>query len=479
MYGEEQISFLKTKHYLQGDETIEQRIDDIINVVKKHEHKYSEGLGERIRYLITNQILSPSTPQWANLGRKNSRDLPVSCNIISYPNSIKGIYYSHGEAAMLSKLGAGVGADFTKLPNKGTEIEEGLFTNPKLDWIEDFVGTTQKVSQSNKRRGYGVPFISIDDPEFYDLMKRSSRSNPDKTDRLVDNNIGIVLPIDFKSRIKEERELQKRFILCLEERKETGKVYLVDVENMNKNTSPVYEILGHTVDTTNICCEISSPSYDDKTFACVIASMNATKWEYIKNNPQCIRDSYMYLDIVTQEYIDLTEGIPFLEKARRSAIEKRDIGLGLLGFHELLQMNNLPFGSLGSKILNKEIFKTLREQGEIATKEMAEKLGSPKMCEDAKLIRRNVSLMMTAPNKSCATPDTKFISEDDSIIDYYDFCKKGGIDIDEMMSVTLHLENGEVVKLKHDSKVVVIRDGVEITKDVKFLVEGDDILSYE
>ena len=1171
MYGEEQISFLRTKNYLVEGETLEDRIESIVNVVRKHEYKYSEGLANRIKSMIENQILSLSTPQWANMGRESegkTTPLPVSCNIISYPDSIAGIYYSHGEAGMLSKLGAGVGASFLNVSDKHTELEEGFYSNPKLDWIEDFVGTTQKVSQgcydeetevltnkgwkyfrevmlnrdlkvaqvldnevvefvkptayfeysvkenlilfkdskninllvtknhnmvykqekktikdgkylrevkdkwytktaeecslhrdvkylnsgyskngnsltmeerlliahqadgskvkncnnairfrfskvrkyerikwildelgldysdnfyekdktyniyvnvgevlpktlswvsiegksqqwceeflkeisfwdgsivndknsftyssilkynsdivqqvasvsgyksslvsrdrekeyrtdlhtiyiskgnyfgveklnkqevyyegkvycvevpthrlivrrggktvvcgNSKRRGYGVPFISIDDPEFYDMMKRIDKTNPDKHDPLVENNVGIVLPVGFIERVKSgDKEAQKRILLVLEERKETGKVYLVNLENMNKNSSKVYEILGHFVDSTNICCvtgdqlvptefgyktveelsdckkelnlfdneavykssqmlyrgyanvykvelengmshkitsnhdlvvrdtnrkkykksidnglkigdkvcfqtekglfgkrnepkiaflaglymgdgtktsknsirlslwendfdlieeiektckdfynrdyiikhknsklpvfkkgfsgdsnvkrldidtsifntngfefekdviphwildsdeetqwqflrgllyadgtageynkgksfgnpitvslasikegllnklqivfanmglnfkkhilrsyskmmlpknngtndygeyvtkpiyrlilsnkndlielenktkflsrkginiekkkfrdnskksskiinitkegkehvycptvdsekhlwicngiitsntEVITPSYDDKTFACVIASLNAVKWDIIKENPQMIIDAYMFLDIVVEEYIELTEGIPFLEKARRSAIEKRDIGLGLLGFHELLQMNNLSFGGLGSKMLNIEIFSTMREYGEIATKQMAEKLGSPKMCEEAGLVRRNVSLMMVAPNKSCATPDTKFISEDDSIIDYYDFCKKGGIDIDEMMSVTLHLENGEVVKLKHDSKVVVIRDGVEITKDVKFLVEGDDILSYE
>ena len=479
MYGKEEIEFLRNKNYLRVDETVSDRISDIVEVVRKYEHKYSEGLADRIKFLIENQIFSPSTPQLANMGRKNSKDLPVSCNIISYPNSIKGIFYSHGEAAMLSKLGAGVGASFINLPSKGTEIEKGLFTNPKLDWAETFCDTTQKVSQSNKRRGYGVPFISIDDDEFYDLMKRIDKRNPDKKDPFVENNVGIVLPLDFKERIKVDKELQKRFLKVLTERRAVGKIYIVELENMNKNISPVYSALNHIVNTTNICTEVVSPSYDDKTFACVIGSINATKWDILKDNLQYIRDCYMFLDIVVEEYIRLTDGVPFLEKARRSAIEKRDVGLGVLGFHEFLQMNECSFGSLKSRALNKEIFKTLREQGEIATKEMAEKLGAPKMCKEANLMRRNVSLMMVAPNKSCATPDTKFISEDGSIIDYYDFCKRGGVNIDEMMSVTLHLENGEVVKLKHDSKVVIIRDGVEITKDVKFLVEGDDILSYE
>ena len=483
MYGEEQIQFLKNKNYLTEGESLEDRINDFHKTVKKYEAKYSDGLADRIKDLIEKQILSPSTPQWSNFGREmrgNTTPLPVSCNIINYPNSISGIYYSHGEAAMLSKLGAGVGANFDNLCEKGTKIDEGFYTNPKLDWIEDFVGTTQKVSQGSQRRGYGVPFISIEDREFYDIMDRVSKENSNKHDTLVDNNIGILLPKGFRDKVRNgDKEAQKRFLTVLQERKDTGKIYLVDEDNLNKNKSEVYSKLGHVVNSTNICVEACTPSYDDKTFACVLTSLNLKHWDIIKKNPQIIKDAVMFLDIVVEEYIRLTEGIPFLDKVRKSSIEKRDIGLGTLGFHELLQMNNMAFGDLRSRVLNKEIYKTIRKYADEASEEMANKLGAPLMCREAGINKRNVSLMMCAPNKSCATPDTKFISEDNSIIDYYDFCKKGGIDIDEMMSVTLHLENGEVVKLKHDSKVVVIRDGVEITKDVKFLVEGDDILSYE
>ena len=481
MYGKEQIEFLKNKKYLLEGETLEQRISEIVNVVKKYEHNYRVGLADSIKFLIENQILSLSTPQWSNLGRvveDGSTPLPVSCNIISYPDSISGIYYSHGEAAMLSKLGAGVGASFLEVSNIGTPLSEGFFSNPKLDWIEDFVSTTQKVSQGAQRRGYGVPFMSIDDPEFYKLLERASKTNPDKHDPLVENNIGIVLPIGFRERVKNgDTEARKRLLLVLEERKETGKIYLVDIENMNKNTSPVYKKLNQVVNSTNICLEVMTPSYKDKTFACVIASLNATKWDIIKENPQYIKDAYMFLDIVVEEYIRLTEGIPFLEKARHSAIEKRDIGLGLLGFHELLQMNRLSYGSLGSRILNKEIFSTIRECGEEVTVEMAEKLGSPKMCKEAGLVRRNVSLMMVAPNKSCATPDTRFLDEKGLPINYYEFCERGGVDIEDMMSITLHLDNGDVIKLKHDSKVKVLKDDVVITKEAKFLTEEDEFNS--
>ena len=404
MYGEEQIQFLKNKNYLTEGESLEDRINDFHKTVKKYEAKYSDGLADRIKDLIEKQILSPSTPQWSNFGREmrgNTTPLPVSCNIINYPNSISGIYYSHGEAAMLSKLGAGVGANFDNLCEKGTKIDEGFYTNPKLDWIEDFVGTTQKVSQGSQRRGYGVPFISIEDREFYDIMDRVSKENSNKHDTLVDNNIGILLPKGFRDKVRNgDKEAQKRFLTVLQERKDTGKIYLVDEDNLNKNQSEVYSKLGHVVNSTNICVEACTPSYDDKTFACVLTSLNLKHWNIIKKNPQIIKDAVMFLDIVVEEYIRLTEGIPFLDKVRKSSIEKRDIGLGTLGFHELLQMNNMAFGDLRSRVLNKEIYKTIRKYADEVSEEMANKLGAPLMCREAGINKRNVSLMMCAPNKS-------------------------------------------------------------------------------
>lgn len=408
---EPQMIFLREGNYLEGDETPEQRFDDILKVVQRYEHLYSDGLTNRLDYMLKKNIYSLSTPSLANFGRKtregaNTTPLPVSCNILTVGDSIADIGYSIAETGMLSKLGAGVGADFTPIAQKGTELSEGFFTNPKMDWIEDLVRKAQKVSQGSKRRGYAVPFISIDDSEFDDLLARVDKSNPDKNDPMVTNTVGIIMPRGFRERIKSgDREARRRFIKALKARQKSGNVYLVDIENMNLNKSPVYTALDLEVTSTNICTEVVTPQFDDKTFACVIGSLNLVHWDEIAANPQMIKDSFMLLDIINEEYIRLTEGVPFLEKARRSAIEKRDIGLGTLGFHELLQMKGYAFGDMYSRNLNKVIYSTIRKYGEEVTREIAEKLGSPKMCQEAGLIRRNVSLMMIAPNKS-----TSFIS---------------------------------------------------------------------
>jgi ribonucleoside-diphosphate reductase alpha chain len=403
-YGEQQIEFLQKQNYLEEGQDLEDKFEKIKDLVKAYEARYSEGLADRLDSYFRKQIGSMSTPQWANLGKQSSSGstpLPASCYIVAPENSIQGIYYAIGETAMMSKLGGGVGADFTNIHDKGTKLESGLYTNSKLDWAEDLISAAQKVSQGSTRRGYAVPFFSFDDSEFYDILKRIDKKNPDQNDPFVGNNVCFIMPRGFRQRMKEgDAEAKKRFVKVLALRKSTGAVYILDIENCNKNQSPVYEVLGHEVSSSNICQEITTPKYSDKSFVCVISSLNLVHWDEIKANPQIIKDMMMFLDICVEEFIRLTEGIPFMEKARRSAIEKRDIGLGTLGFHEYLQSKDAAFGDLKSRQINHEIYSTINKYANEYAVEMGEKLGSPAMCQEAGMVRRNVSLMMVAPNKS-------------------------------------------------------------------------------
>lgn len=411
-YGEKQLEFMEKKRYLNSV-SLKERISQMANKVREYESQYYVGLADRIEDLISRQVLSPSTPEWSNFAvakGSGSTPLPASCYITAPQNSIQGIYYAIGETAMMSKLGGGVGADFTNLYDGGTLLKDGFYTNSKLDWVEDLVRAGQKVSQGNQRRGYSVPFISIDDGEFWQLIERADKKNPDKKDPLVSNNVGVILPMGFRDRLKTDKEAQKRFMKCVTIREATGKLYLIDVENCNKNQSPVYQILGQEVSSSNICTEITTPKYDDKSFVCVICALNLVHWDEIKADPQIIKDALIFLDICVSEFIKLTDGVPFMEKARRSAIEKRDIGLGTLGFHEYLQMNDCAFGDINSRCINYEIYSTIQQYANEYAYEYGLKLGSPKMCEDANLIRRNVSLMTIAPNKS-----TSFLMDETSL----------------------------------------------------------------
>lgn len=413
--GKAQIEFLREGAYIKKDETPQDRYEQIVSRIRDYEEQYQEpGLADRMREWLDKNYIHLSTPVLGNFGRINNkyktRNLPASCNIVTVNDSIDEIWNSDREVAMLSKLGAGVGADFNRVTQKDTELEEGFFSNSKLDYIERYVDTAQKVSQGSHRRGYVVPFINILDKDFDDLMKRIDKSNPNKFDVLANNTVGIILPRGFDEMIKEDMELKRRYILVLTERMKTGRVYLIHLDNLNKNSSIVYEKLGLDIATSNICTEFVQPLFDDMTSVCVLSALNLVHWDYIKNHPEIIRDLFIFLDIVNEEYVNLTKGVDALKKAHKAAKNKRDIGAGTLGFHEYLQMNECAYGDPISRALNKQIYSTIREIAEQTTVELVERLGPAPMAKEAGLMRRNCSLIMIAPNKS-----TSFLANSTSL----------------------------------------------------------------
>jgi ribonucleotide reductase alpha subunit len=130
--GKEQEIFMREGKYIFAEETPQQRYQEIVDRIREYEDQYGKGLADRLEYMIDENILSLSTPIIANFGRKykeekNTYPLPVSCNIVSVGNSISDIYESIGQVAMLSKLGAGVGADWQLVCDKNTKLAEGFY----------------------------------------------------------------------------------------------------------------------------------------------------------------------------------------------------------------------------------------------------------------------------------------------------------------------------------------------------------------
>lgn len=410
----EQRKFLIEGNYHSG-QSVEKRFAQIIERIKTYERSgYGEGLASRIQYMIENNIYSLSTPAISNFGKRDefgslSPNLPASCNIINIENSIADIYSCNLEAAMLSKRGAGVGVDFDDIADGNTLVDNNFHSNPKIDWIRTLIDTSQKVSQGGVRRGYATPFECITSPDLPDIYKAIDKTNPNQYDVLVDNTIGVKIPDGFMSLLgKGDSVVRKQWVDLLSVRQKSGQAYVSFVENMNKNCSPIYKKLGYSIDRTNICTEFIQPAISGYTPVCVIGAFNLVHWDLI--TPQMIKDAIYFLNIMNDEYCYLSENEVGLEKAHASARDRRDIGLGTLGFHSLLQSKMLSFGGIGSRQLNKEIYSTIEKYSIEATEELADIFGPCKFAKLAGFNRRNCSLNMIAPNKSssffCTIMDT-------------------------------------------------------------------------
>jgi ribonucleoside-diphosphate reductase alpha chain len=104
----------------------------------------------------------------------------------------------------------------------------------------------------------------------------------------------------------------------------------------------------------------------------------------------------MFLNAVMDEFVKKSYNMPGMSRAHRFAEQHRALGLGVLGYHSLFQSKLIEFDSLQAKMLNAEIFRTLKEKSEKASKYLHDELGYRSIREGF----ANTTLIAIAPTKS-------------------------------------------------------------------------------
>lgn len=175
-----------------------------------------------------------------------------------------------------------------------------------------------------------------------------------------------------------------------------------EVFDLTVKDNPNFYILTNEKENNGIlvhnCTEITGFTDFLHSFVCCVYSLNLATYESWQGNSQFIKDSVAFGDGVISEFIHKAENLPGLANAVRFAKKSRMLGMGVLGFHSLLQQKGLPFESLQTKLLNQSIFKFIRENADLATKELAEIYGEPEWCKGFQ--RRNTHTIAVAPTVS-------------------------------------------------------------------------------
>lgn len=148
---------------------------------------------------------------------------------------------------------------------------------------------------------------------------------------------------------------------------------------------------------TGNCSEIQLYSDEQNSFVCVLSSLNLLHWDEIKET-DAVETMIRFLDSVCEEFIQKTDGVRYMEAARNFAISQRALGLGALGWHSYLQSRMIPFESMEAKMLNAEIWKTIKSRADKTTEEMATEYGEPELLKGYG--RRNVTTLAVAPTTS-------------------------------------------------------------------------------
>jgi ribonucleoside-diphosphate reductase alpha chain len=199
--------------------------------------------------------------------------------------------------------------------------------------------------------------------------------------------------------IAGDKDKRKIWSKVIQKRFESGYPYIFFSDTVNNNAPQIYKDKGLRIWASNLCSEIVISSSEDESFVCDLSSLNLARWDEIKNT-DAVETLVYFLDAVMSEFIDKTEGMQFMEAPRKFAMNQRALGVGVLGWHSLLQSKMIAFESFDAKMINVDIWKTIRERTDKATEELAAIFGKALIYEGTNYNRRNTTTLAVAPTVS-------------------------------------------------------------------------------
>ena len=376
--------------YLTEGEIPEQRIKDIADRAESLLGNL-DGFSDKFVNYMSKGFYSLSSPIWSNFGRE--RGLPISCFGSFISDEMSSILEKISEVGQMTKAGGGTSAYFGALRGRGASISSGGKSTGSVHFMELYDKLMNVVSQGNVRRGSFAAYLPIDHPDIEEFLKIRGEGH-----EIQEMSIGVCVSDEWmKKMIDGDKEARKIWGLVIKKRFESGYPYIFFSDNANNQAPQMYKDKGLRINNSNLCNEIMLSNSDDESFVCDLSSLNLEKWDEIAET-DAVETLVYFLDAVMSEFIEKTDGIKFMEAPRKFAINQRALGVGVLGWHSLLQSKMIPFESMDAKLLNGQIWRTIREKSDKATIELSNLFGEPPMLEGYG--RRNSTTLAVAPTTS-------------------------------------------------------------------------------
>ena len=364
---------------------------------------------QRLYEYSSKHWLSYSTPI-LSYGR-SKRGLPISCFLNFIEDTAEGLVDNLSETNWLSMFGGGVGIGFgiRSADDKSTGV---------MPHLKIYDASSLAYRQGRTRRGSYAAYLDISHPDIIPFLEMRKPTG-DPNVRCLNLHHGINITDDFMQLVencmldpqasddwklidpntKEVRETVSAKHLwqqILELRMHTGEPYIHFIDTSNRHLPQWLKDKGLKVHQSNLCSEIILPTDEKRTAVCCLSSLNLEYYDDWKDNELFLRDVAEMLDNVLQHFID--NAPDSISRARYSASMERSIGIGALGFHALLQKNNVAFEGVMAKVLNNKIFKHVREKLDEANLQLGLERGE---APDAVGTGKRFShLMAIAPNAS-------------------------------------------------------------------------------
>ena len=395
-------SFL-AKGYLNPGLSAEQRIRDIAETAEKILNK--PGFADKFYDYMARGYYSLASPIWSNFGL--SKGFPISCFSSYLGDDMGQILFTQAEVGMMSKYGGGTAGYFGDLRHRGAPIKDNGHSSGAVHFMQLFETLVNVVSQGSVRRGHFAPYLPLEHPDADEFLNIGTEGNP-----IQEMTYGVTVT-DAWMKAMEAGDADKRALWAkvLQRRSQMGYPYIFFTDTVNNNTVDVYKDKGLKIKASNLCSEILLPSSEEWSFVCDLSSLNLLHYDEWKDT-DAVETLVYFLDAVMSDFISRLEALrdsgdarkrqsfSFMERAYNFAVANRALGLGVLGWHSLLQSKMLPWEGKESARLNVAIFKDIREQAEAASKKMAAEYGEPEILKGYG--RRNTTLMAIAPTTSSA-----------------------------------------------------------------------------